>query len=852
MDKDKKESIVRWLWRSAISLGIVLLILAAFGVTLRLNFLLGDEIIIHLSPQQDSFWIHYGEQRIEVINLSIETPLYCAASCTYAFTDKGQDVMLDEGNLTLRNGDRYFREYLLSPSRAGRGQDVYRFDVTCRSIHSALCPARGEVTYRSSLILLNYDLSEQEKALRQESQDIMLPFLARLAALDIALKTQSGRIVLLAPTVKMDDLQERKAAIEGGFSSLLLDTERLKALWSAENYSGLRQELGDFPLDNTFDALQRNVTMLSAAVAERIALHNALVNRTISLVAEANAAGDIYALAVAANDSRLRAAVLGFIHQANETQRSFSRLDFKGYGSLQGALAELSDREKAIENDSKSLRAGSRARWAFLLAKERDRACLLSGEEDSCLLNGTMANIYDAYQHELSTEWPSSTVVARTCSEIADLKQEHLRIGNETQQRLREQNISFPADSSFNRSVTDVSANISATIMEAYAESLSAVNDPAFADLLSLWMGAPSSTAMNGTGIREAKDYLLAHLDIGQDTAAYEASFCPLPAQFSHALLPANLTAAVDPPLPPVNSTIGTSLPDNPALCCIFGECAPCCTAPSCASQEETFPIIFLHGHAFNKASAPAYSLDAFNLIQYALEEEGYLNAGIVTPLTATEGISAGEWGLSGKPVSVKASYYLDAYLEGKQYVIIPTKSENIDTYALRLKDVIATVKERTGREKVNIVAHSMGGLVARRYMQAFGDADVNRLIMIATPNQGIAGKVNDLCPLFGEEKECQDMQPGSLFLNRLNDPSRQPQRVQLYTIAGIGCDTDRKDGDGVVAAESAHLPQAEQFNVSGTCGGIFGEQLHTALLDISRYPQTMGIIKSALRGDSS
>src|SRR3989338_11680948 len=96
MDKDKKESIVRWLWRSAISLGIVLLILAAFGVTLRLNFLLGDEIIIHLSPQQDSFWIHYGEQRIEVINLSIETPLYCAASCTYAFTDKGQDVMRSE------------------------------------------------------------------------------------------------------------------------------------------------------------------------------------------------------------------------------------------------------------------------------------------------------------------------------------------------------------------------------------------------------------------------------------------------------------------------------------------------------------------------------------------------------------------------------------------------------------------------------------------------------------------------------------------------------------------------------------------------------------------------------------
>ncbi|MBI4175977.1 MAG: alpha/beta fold hydrolase, partial [Candidatus Aenigmarchaeota archaeon] len=145
----------------------------------------------------------------------------------------------------------------------------------------------------------------------------------------------------------------------------------------------------------------------------------------------------------------------------------------------------------------------------------------------------------------------------------------------------------------------------------------------------------------------------------------------------------------------------------------------------------------------------------------------------MVTPTTSSDGTVAGEWGLSGKPVSIRASYYLDAYLEGKQYIIVPTKSETIDTYSLRLRDVISVVKERTGKQKVNIVAHSMGGLVARRYIQIFGDKDVNKLIMLATPNYGLAGRASDFCPLFGEQKECQDMQRDSLFLNRLNDPSR-------------------------------------------------------------------------------
>lgn len=54
------------------------------------------------------------------------------------------------------------------------------------------------------------------------------------------------------------------------------------------------------------------------------------------------------------------------------------------------------------------------------------------------------------------------------------------------------------------------------------------------------------------------------------------------------------------------------------------------------------------------------------------------------------------------------------------------------------LKATIGAVKARTGAARVDIVAHSMGGLVARSYIQSAGYGfDVDQLIMLGTPHQG-------------------------------------------------------------------------------------------------------------------
>gem|GEM_PF-5684642 len=285
--------------------------------------------------------------------------------------------------------------------------------------------------------------------------------------------------------------------------------------------------------------------------------------------------------------------------------------------------------------------------------------------------------------------------------------------------------------------------------------------------------------------------------------------------------------------LPDVNATVDQpqSIVVAPPRCCAFGSCKPCCDTGDCTKK---YPVLFLHGHSMNQRNAPEYTIECFTLYQRLLEEQkSYLDAGVLTPYGAYDPLPWNTWGRSPAPISVSGTYYYDAYLSGGSYILSMEKSESIDTYAIRTKDLVDITLQRTGSDKVIIVAHSMGGLVTRRYIQLFGESKVAGVIMIGTPNHGIESSVAKLCPLLGSDKECGEMTSGSAFLSRLNDPARQPT-IPVAVIVGSGCDMNGRDGDGVVTVESATLPGASIYPINGSCGD---EMLHTAILDPARYP---------------
>src|SRR3989344_1432936 len=293
------------------------------------------------------------------------------------------------------------------------------------------------------------------------------------------------------------------------------------------------------------------------------------------------------------------------------------------------------------------------------------------------------------------------------------------------------------------------------------------------------------------------------------------------------------------------NSSVSINIKIKEPICCVFGSCKVCCTINTCKNDPSLYPILFVHGHAFNKKTSPEVSLNSFTKMQNRLQEEGIINAGQID-LQNLEEITPGEYGKSGNPISVRGSYYYLHYYDLGKYAISTQKSERIENYALRLSEIINILKERTGSDKVNIIAHSMGGLVAREYIRIFGDNSVSKVILIATPNNGISGRTNDLCDFLGSKKECEDMTEGSVFLKRLNNS--KIQNAKVYTIAASGCLINKEDGDGVVKLRNVPLPYATNFVINGTCTDFFKVNLHDTILDPDKIPEVYDILKEVLK----
>jgi uncharacterized alpha/beta hydrolase family protein len=274
-------------------------------------------------------------------------------------------------------------------------------------------------------------------------------------------------------------------------------------------------------------------------------------------------------------------------------------------------------------------------------------------------------------------------------------------------------------------------------------------------------------------------------------------------------------------------------------ICCISEQCIPCCRTAEC----KHIPTIFIHGHAIDKDTSPDSNIDSFTNLQRALEDEGIINMGRISLYQYA--IPKGTWGLFDQPISLKVSYYYDVYEQHDDSIIIQTKNENIDTYAVRIKDTVDRVLYWTGAEKVNIIAHSMGGLVTRRYMQIFGTDKVNQVLTAGSPHNGTFGLVADLCPVFGEDLECRDMKSGSLFLRKLN--SQPLPDIPFTNIVAIGCDMNGQEGDGIVLEKSATLPGANTIVIEGECKGT--ETLHTNFIrtfskDDTFYQTVLNVIK--------
>jgi triacylglycerol lipase len=121
----------------------------------------------------------------------------------------------------------------------------------------------------------------------------------------------------------------------------------------------------------------------------------------------------------------------------------------------------------------------------------------------------------------------------------------------------------------------------------------------------------------------------------------------------------------------------------------------------------------------------------------------------------------------------LKVDGWTDAPLVAWTY---DSNQSNVAT-AQRLQTTVDSLLAATGAKKVDIIAHSMGGLSSRYFAKNLaGSEKIDGFVFLGTPNHGTT--LADLCPI----QSCLEMRPGSVFLTSLNAGDETPGTARYAT----------------------------------------------------------------------
>ncbi len=135
---------------------------------------------------------------------------------------------------------------------------------------------------------------------------------------------------------------------------------------------------------------------------------------------------------------------------------------------------------------------------------------------------------------------------------------------------------------------------------------------------------------------------------------------------------------------------------------------------------------------------------------------------------------------IHGYGCSRGAWWWLRPRLEAAGWTVATISLEpiygSIDNYVAPLARRIDEVLSETGADKLILVGHSMGGLVARAYLQSHGEVRVASLVTLGTPHQG-----SELARI-GFGANARQMRPHSAWLLALGRPQPALAALAIYS----------------------------------------------------------------------
>jgi len=143
------------------------------------------------------------------------------------------------------------------------------------------------------------------------------------------------------------------------------------------------------------------------------------------------------------------------------------------------------------------------------------------------------------------------------------------------------------------------------------------------------------------------------------------------------------------------------------------------------------------------------------------------------------------------------------------------TRVHGIARLAERVQREVDKLREEYETDQIDIVGHSMGGIVARYYLQKLGgDGIVKNLVTLGTPHQGTVWSRYSILP------HIRELRPSSPLLEELNQLPL-PQRTRVVSVAG-------KLDVMMVPASTACWPGARfiELNRTGHAGLLFSKRV--------------------------
>jgi triacylglycerol lipase len=109
--------------------------------------------------------------------------------------------------------------------------------------------------------------------------------------------------------------------------------------------------------------------------------------------------------------------------------------------------------------------------------------------------------------------------------------------------------------------------------------------------------------------------------------------------------------------------------------------------------------------------------------------------------------------------------------------IIPPDGSISFEAMGKQIQDSVIALQQKTGAQKVDIVAYSMGALAVRHFLHRLdGRLSVRRFISLAGPHHGT------LMAYFRQNVGSRQMRPGSQFLQELNAEGGKWGDVEIHS----------------------------------------------------------------------